>query len=108
MVVDVCTSDAADYWLPVLLVYKALYLLVGIMLAVQTYKVKIKELRDFKLIVASVMGISIISVVLTLIGFLVRTQPDISYILLGFFIMSLITGVLVLLFATRVSGYIIQ
>lgn len=74
------------------------------MLAATTYKVKIKELRDSKFIVACVIGISVVSVVLTLIGYLVNNQPTVTYALLGFFIMLLITAVLILLFVTRVSG----
>ena len=98
-----CDSDAAQYWLPVLLAYKGLFLIVGIFLAAQTYNVKIKELRDSKLIVASVFGIAVISVVIAVVALAVRNEPVATYSVIGLFIMLLVTGILILLFVTRVS-----
>ena len=69
-----------------------------------TYKVKIKELRDSKFIVACVVGITVVSLVLTLISFLLRTIPNAIYGVIGAFIMVLLTAVLFLLFVTRVSA----
>ena len=68
-----------------------------------TYNVKLKELRDSKLIVASVFVIFIVSVALTVIGFLIKDDPDTFYGLLGTFILIVITGVLGLLFLPRVN-----
>jgi hypothetical protein len=87
----------------VLLAYKGLYLIIGLWLAVRTYRVKIKELRDSKLIMASVIGICLVSVVLTLIALLLPTNRNADYAAMGAFIMPLVTGVLFLLFVTRVS-----
>ena len=101
--VSVCKSDASDYWVPVLLAYKGLFLIVGLWLAATTYRVKIKELRDSKLIVACVISISLVSMVLTLITFLLPTSPNERYGVIGSFILVLLTSVLFLLFVTRVS-----
>ena len=100
---SVCKSDASDYWVPVLLGYKGLFLIVGLWLAATTYRVKIKELRDSKLIVACVISISLVSMVLTLITFLLPTSPNERYGVIGSFILILLTSVLFLLFVTRVS-----
>ncbi len=74
----------------------------GLLLASQTYNVKIKALRDSKLIVVSVFAIFVISVVLTVVGFFVDDDPNALYGLLGGFILVLITGVMALLFIPRV------
>ena len=103
LVIDQCTSSASTYWLPILLAYKGMFLIVGLWLAVQTYRVKIKELRDSKLIVASVVGICVVSVVLALTTLLLPTNRNADYAVIGAFIMPLVTGVLFLLFVTRVS-----
>lgn len=101
-VVGVCSSEASAFWLPILLAYKCLYLIVGLWLATTTYRVKIKELRDSKLIVACVIGITVVSLVLTLITFLLPTLPNATYGVIGSFIWVLLTAVLFLLFVTRV------
>ena len=100
---DICDSHASRIWLPVLLAYKGLYLIVGVWLAVTTYRVRIKQLRDSKLIVACVVGITLVSLVLTLITYLLPTNPNITYGVVGSFIWVLLTSVLFLLFVTRVS-----
>ena len=81
--------------------YKALYLLIGIFLAVQTYNVKLKRLRDSKLIVACVFTISVVSVVAAVIGFTVT--PSVSYGVYGFFILAVVTAILFILFGTLVG-----
>lgn len=101
--VDVCVSVASKYWIPVLLAYKGLFLVVGLWLAATTYRVKIKQLRDSKLIVACVVSISLVSLVLTLITFVLPTGPNARYGVIGSFILVLVTVVLFLLFVTRVS-----
>ena len=98
-----CRSDGSRIWLPILLAYKGLFLLVGLFLAVQTYNVKIKELRDSKLIVASVFSITVIATAITLVAFLVTNDPNTQYIVLAVCILLLLTGILILLFGTRVS-----
>ena len=98
-----CRSDGSQIWLPILLAYKGLFLLVGLFLAVQTYNVKIKKLRDSKLIVASVFSITVIATTITLVAFLVTNDPNTQYIVLAVCILLLLTGILVLLFVTRVS-----
>ena len=99
----ICDSSGADVWIPILLAYKGVFLLIGLFLAVETYNVKIKELRDSKLIVASVYGITVISVVITAVALVVDNNPNATYSIIGLFIMLLITGILILLFVTRVS-----
>ena len=103
-----CRSDGSRIWIPILIVYKGLFLLVGLFLAVQTYNVKIKELRDSKLIVASVFSITVISTAIGLVAFLVTNNPDVQYGVLGVCILLLLTGILVLLFVTRVSELVLH
>ena len=103
-----CRSDGSRIWLPILLAYKGLFLLVGLFLAAQTYNVKIKELRDSKLIVASVFSITVISIAIGLVAFLVTNNPDVQYSVLGACILLLLTGILVLLFVTRVSELVLH
>ncbi len=98
----ICDSDEAEYWLPVLLGYKAIFLLIGLFLAAQTYSVKLKEIRDSKLIVASVCGIAVTSIVLGLVVFVIEDDPDATYGVTGMFILLLTTAVLILLFVLRV------
>ena len=101
-VIDQCSSDAARYWMPVLLSYKAVYLIVGLFLASQTFNVKIKKLRDSKLIVASVYETVIASVILTFSGLFLTNSPTILYLIIGLFISFFVTSVLCLLFVPRV------
>ena len=100
-----CRSDTGGprIWIPILLAYKSLFLVVGLFLAVQTYNVKIKELRDSKLIVASVFSITVITIAITLVAFLVTNNPDVQYSVLGVCILLLVTGILILLFVTKVN-----
>ncbi len=84
--------------------YKAVFLLIGLFLAVETYNVKIKELRDSKLIVASVCGIAVVSFVLALVVFLIDNDPDATYGVTGMFILLLATTILTLLFVTKVNA----
>ena len=98
-----CRSEGSRIWLPILLAYKGLFLLVGLFLAVQTYNVKIKELRDSKLIVASVFSITVITIAITLVAFLVTNNPDVQYSVLGVCVLLLLTGILILLFVTKVN-----
>ena len=100
---EVCRSDGSGIWIAVLLAYKSLFLLVGLFLASQTLNVKIKELRDSKLIVTSVFSITVISVVITLVAFLLTNNPDATYALIGLCIWLLVTGILILLFLPGVS-----
>ena len=102
-----CRSDTSTggprIWVPILLAYKGLFLLVGLFLGVQTYNIKIKKLRDSKLIVASVFSITVITIAITLVAFLLRNDPNAQYLVFGVCILLLLTGILVLLFVTRVS-----
>jgi len=68
---------------------------VGLFLASQTFNVKIKELSDSKLIVASVFSITVISIAAGLVAFLVTNNPDATYSLIGLFILLLVTGILI-------------
>ena len=64
---------------------------------------RIKELRDSKLIVVSVFSIAVISVVDTIIALLPINNPNAVYGVLGGSILILATGVLILLFVTKVN-----
>lgn len=96
-----CESAASNIWIPILLVYKALYLLVGLFLAAQTYNVKLKRLRDSKLIVACVCTICVVALVGAIVGLSVN-EPSVAYGVYGFFILSVVTAILFILFGTLV------
>lgn len=104
LIINTCSSEASRYWLSVLLIYKGVYLLAGLFLAFQTFNVRIKELRDSKVIVISVFATFVISVVLTVIGVFVTDDPNAFYGLLSTLILLLITSVMALLFIPRVRA----
>ncbi len=97
-----CMSAASNIWIPVLLVIKSLYLVVGVFLATQTYNVKLKRLRDSKLIVACVCTTVVVALVATIVGLSVN-DSSVAYGVYGFCILSMVTVILFTLFGTLVS-----
>ena len=102
---EICRSPESDIWIPILLVYKALYLIVGVFLAVQTYNVKLKRLRDSKLIVACVCTVCVAALVGSIVGLAVP-DPTTAYGVYGFFILLVVTVILLVLFGTLVREWV--
>ena len=98
-----CTSQASFIWLPVLFAYKGFVLLVGMFLAFETRKVKIKSLNDSRFIAMSIYGAVIVSVTLTPIGFLLQNFPNVQYAIIGIMIIFSTSLILGLVFVTKVS-----
>jgi len=98
----VCTSQASFIWLPVLFAYKGFVLLVGMFLAFETRKVKIKSLNDSRFIAMSIYGAVIVSVTLTPIGFLLQNFPNVQYAIIGIMILFTTSLILALVFVTKV------
>ena len=84
-------------------IYLALLQIVGIVLAFQTRKVKIRVLNDSKFVAALVYISSIVLVVIVLITFILRSYINISAALFSGGIMILATVFLVLMFVPKVS-----
>ena len=80
-------------------------MLVGLFVAFETRKVKIKSLNESRFIAMSVYGAVIVSVTLTPVGFWLQNFPDVQYGIIGIMIMSSISLILGLVFVTRVSSY---
>ena len=78
-------------------------MLVGLFLAFETRKVKIKSLNESRFITMSVYGTVIVSVTLTPIGFWLRNLPNARYGIIGVMIMSSTSLILGLIFVTKVS-----
>ena len=80
-------------------------MLVGLFVAFETRKVKIKSLNESRFIAMSVYGAVIVAVTLTPVGFWLQNFPDVHYGVIGIMIMSSISLILGLVFVTRVSSY---
>ena len=78
-------------------------MLVGLFLAFETRKVKIKSLNESRFIAMSVYGAVIVSVTLAPIGFWLRNFPNVQYGIIGIMIMSSTSLILGLIFVTKVS-----
>ncbi len=74
----------------------------GVFLATQTYNVKLKRLRDSKLIVACVCSIVVVALVAATVGLSVD-DSSVAYGVYGFCILSVVTVILFILFGTLVS-----
>ena len=84
-------------------IYLALLQIVGIVLAFQTRKVKIRVLNDSKFVAALVYISSIVLVVIVLTTFILRSYINISAALFSGGIIILATVFLVLMFVPKVS-----
>ena len=102
--IGVCTSEGSATWLPVLFAYKGIILLVGLLLAFETRKVKIKSLNDSRFITMSVYGAVIVSITLTPIGFLLQHFPNVQYAVIGIMILFSTSLILGLIFVTKVRS----
>ena len=98
-------SQARYIWLGILLAYKGIFLIVGLFLAFETRKVKIRQLNDSKLIGMSVYGIVVLSVALAAIGIFLEAMVSIFYIVTGLMILIGNTCLLCLIFIPKVQVY---
>ena len=95
--------QGSDVWLLIFFTYKGFILLVGLFLAFETRKVKIKSLNESRFIAMSVYGAVIVSVTLTPIGFWLQNFPNVQYGIIGIMIMLSTSLILGLIFVTKVS-----
>ena len=101
-VVLTCTSGAYSIVLAVLLIYKSIYLWVGLFLAFETRKVNIEALNDARFIGLSVYCCVLTCIPLVPIGILLLTQHQARYGVLAGGIFFAVTVILCLLFIPKV------
>ena len=104
-IVGLCRAknpQARFIWLGILLAYKGILLIVGLFLAFETRKVKIRHLNDSKLIGMSVYGIVVLSLALAAIGIFLENIVDVFYIVTGLMILVGNTCLLCLIFIPKV------
>ena len=80
-------------------------MLVGLFLAFETRKVKIKSLNESRFIAMSVYGTVIVSIALTPIGFVLENFPNLQYGIIGIMILLSTSLILGLIFVTKVRTY---
>ena len=96
-------SRARFIWLGILLAYKGILLIIGLFLAFETRKVKIRQLNDSKLIGMSVYGIVVLSVALAAIGIFLEAMVNVFYTVTGLMILVGNTCLLCLIFLPKVE-----
>ena len=104
-IVGLCRSTdptARFVWLGIFLAYKGILLIIGLFLAFETRKVKIRQLNDSKLIGMSVYGIVVLSVALAAIGIFIEAIVNVFYIVTGLMILVGNTCLLCLIFIPKV------
>lgn len=101
----ICSKAASPNYFWQIFIFGYLFMLqiVGIILAFQTRKVRIKGLKDSKYVAALVYISSIVLVVLALITFSLRTYINISAGIIAGVIVILTTVFLALIFVPKVS-----
>ena len=98
-------NQSAPFYLDLLdLVYFALLQIVGIVLAFQTRRVKIRVLNDSKFVAALVYISSIVLVIITLVHFILRNYINVNAAVFSGGIIILATFFLVLTFIPKVSS----
>ena len=102
-VVLTCTSDSHAIVLAILLVYKSIYLWVGVFLAFETRKVNIEALNDARFIALAVYCSVLTCIPLVPIGILLTVQPQARYGVLAGGMFFAITVILCLLFFPKVK-----
>ena len=101
-VILTCTSDSQAIVLAILLIYKSIYLWVGVFLAIETRKVNIEALNDARFIALAVYCSVLTCIPLVPIGILLSVQPQARYGVLAGGIFFAITVILCLLFVPKV------
>jgi len=90
-------------WLAIIVVYLAIFQLVGLVLAFQTRKVKIKVLNDAKFIIAIIYISSLGFVVLTVVRFSLGPYINVREALFSGAILLATTAFVALIFIPKVS-----
>ena len=99
-------SSASFIWLFVIFVYLAALQIVGLVLAFQTRKVKVKVLNDSKYVAALVYISSIVLVVLALVTFTLGAYINVRELMFSGGVMVATTMLLVLIFVPKVRLFV--
>ena len=102
-VILTCTSEGYDIVLAILLIYKCIYLCVGLLFAFETRKVNIEALNDARFIGLSVYCCVLTCIPLVPIGILLSSQQQARYGVLAGGIFFAVTVILCLLFVPKVK-----
>ena len=103
----ICFKEAGAplYWRIFTYAYLAVLQILGIMLAVQTRRVKVKSLRDSAYVTANVYISSIVIVIFIIVTFVLRTYANTYSAILSFGTLLLTTMFLALMFVPKVSHH---
>ena len=96
-------AGAALYWRIFVFAYLAVLQILGIMLAFQTRRVKVKSLRDSTFVTANVYISSIVIVIFILVTFALRTYTNAYSAIFSTGILILTTSFLALTFIPKVG-----
>ena len=102
-VIDICSAMLDYVTVIVLVLYKSVYLWVGLYLAFETRKVKVKALADSQYIAASVYVSIMTCIAIVPVAIWLREMVDIHYGVLSGILMLGVTTVLALVFLPKVS-----
>ena len=102
-VIDICSAMLDYVTVIVLVLYKSVYLWVGLYLAFETRKVKVKALADSQYIAASVYVSIMTCIAIVPVAIWLREMVDIYYGVLSGILMLGVTTVLALVFLPKVS-----
>ena len=97
-----CSSDTSHIWIPILLVYKAVELVLSLIFAFETRKVKVKELNDSKIIVFCVYTIVISAIALIPLTLLLQNRPTVLYAVIGTVCLLTATILLAIIYVPKV------
>lgn len=104
--VCVCSARHRYAWLGVLFLYKGILLTIGVFLAFETRKVKIRQLNDSHLIAMCVYATVVLSIALAPIGLVLETSVDVFYAIVGFMVLFGTTLILLLLYIPKVHIHV--
>ena len=96
-------AGAALYWNIFVFAYLAILQILGMMLAFQTRRVKVKSLRDSTFVAANVYISSIVIIIFILVTFALRTYTNAHSAIFSTGILVLTTSFLALTFVPKVS-----
>ncbi|XP_041367039.1 gamma-aminobutyric acid type B receptor subunit 2-like [Gigantopelta aegis] len=100
-VIEYCTSNGIEIWLGSIYAYKGLLLVFGCFLAWETRHVSIPALNDSKYIGMSVYNVVIMCVCGGAVSFIIKDQPNSSFIIICLFIIFCTTITLCLVFMPK-------
>ena len=97
-----CSTSTGSTWIIIRFVYLALLQLIGIILAIQTRKVKIKVLNDSKFIAALIYISSIVLLLIAIVQFISGNVININELIFSGGIIVITTAFLGLVFIPKV------